>query len=61
MTAALETTATSYPVHLLCAEGRLGGNGGEQYERVPFRAAAGGVPNGQSGAPFLVGKMQQRL
>ena len=46
MTAALETAAAGYPVHWVCAEGKLGGIWGEQYKRVPFRAAAAGVPNG---------------
>ncbi len=48
MTAALETAAAGYPVHLVCAEGKLGGIWGEQYKRVPFRAAAAGVPNGNN-------------
>jgi|APFre7841882724_1041349.scaffolds.fasta_scaffold36177_3 quinone-modifying oxidoreductase subunit QmoB len=46
MTAALETAAADYPVHLVCAEGKLGGIWGEQYNRVASRAAAAGVPNG---------------
>jgi hypothetical protein len=46
MTATLETAAAGYPVHWVCAEGKLGGIWGEQYKRVPFRAAAAGVPNG---------------
>jgi quinone-modifying oxidoreductase subunit QmoB len=46
MTAALETAAAGYPVHWVCAEGKLGGIWGEEYKRVPFRAAAAGVPSG---------------
>jgi quinone-modifying oxidoreductase subunit QmoB len=48
MTAALETAAAGYPVDLVCAEGKLGGIWGEQCKRVPFRAAAAGVPNGNN-------------
>jgi len=48
MTAALETAAAGYPVHWVCAEGKLGGIWGEEYKRVPFRAAAAGVPNGNN-------------
>jgi quinone-modifying oxidoreductase subunit QmoB len=48
MTAALETAAAGYPVHLVESSGKLGGIWGEQYKRVPFRAAAAGVPNGNN-------------
>jgi len=48
MTAALETAAAGYPVHLVESPGKLGGIWGEQYKRVPFRAAAAGVPNGNN-------------
>jgi quinone-modifying oxidoreductase subunit QmoB len=47
MTAALETAAAGYPVHLVCDEGELGGVWKDLYKRVPFRAAASDVPNGR--------------
>ena len=47
MTAALETAAAGYPVHLVCDEGELGGVWKDLYKRVPFRAAAADVPNGR--------------
>ncbi len=48
MTAALETAAVGYPVHLVCAKGKVGEVWGEPYKRVPYRAAAAGVPNGNN-------------
>ncbi|MBK5966067.1 heterodisulfide reductase [Thiocystis minor] len=47
MTAALETAAAGYPVHLVCDEDVLGGVWKDLYKRVPFRAAASDVPNGR--------------
>ncbi len=46
MTAALEAAAAGYPVHIICEEGELGGVWKDLYKRVPFRAAAADVPNG---------------
>ncbi|MEN8176764.1 MAG: FAD-dependent oxidoreductase, partial [Pseudomonadota bacterium] len=43
MTAALETAAAGYPVHLVEKTGALGGHAADLYKRVPFRAAAADV------------------
>ncbi len=46
MTAAVEAAKAGYPVHLVCDEPVLGGVWKDLYKRVPFRAAAADVPNG---------------
>ena len=46
MTAALEASKAGYPIHLVCDEPVLGGVWKDLYKRVPFRAAAFDVPNG---------------
>ncbi|MGE5152982.1 MAG: CoB--CoM heterodisulfide reductase iron-sulfur subunit A family protein, partial [Bdellovibrio bacteriovorus] len=48
MTAAIEAAAAGYPVHLVCDEPVLGGVWKDLYKRVPFRAAAFDVPNGNN-------------
>lgn len=48
MTSALEAAKAGYEVHLVCDEGELGGVYKDLYKRVPFRAAALGVPNGRN-------------
>lgn len=48
MSAALEAAAAGYAVHLVEPGNRLGGVWADLYKRVPFRAAAAGVPNGNA-------------
>ncbi len=67
MTAALECAAAGYPVDLVEKTGALGGQAAGLYRRVPFRAAAAGVPNGNnvdlplpedSGVEALIARIQ---
>jgi quinone-modifying oxidoreductase subunit QmoB len=46
MTAALETAAAGFPVHLVEKTGALGGWAAKWHKRIPGRAAADGVANG---------------
>ena len=46
MTAALETAAAGFPVHLVEKTGELGGWAAKWHKRIPGRAAADGVANG---------------
>ncbi len=46
MTAALETAAAGFPVHLVEKTGELGGWAAKWHKRIPGRAAAEGVENG---------------
>ncbi|MGB5563819.1 MAG: hydrogenase iron-sulfur subunit [Sedimenticolaceae bacterium] len=46
MTAALETAAAGFPVHLIEKTGELGGWAAKWHKRIPGRAAAYGVGNG---------------
>ncbi|MGB5776085.1 MAG: FAD-dependent oxidoreductase, partial [Sedimenticolaceae bacterium] len=46
MTAALETAAAGFPVHLVEKTGELGGWAAKWHKRIPGRAAADGVGNG---------------
>ncbi len=46
MTAALETAAAGFPVHLVEKTGELGGWAAKWHKRIPGRAAADGVENG---------------
>ena len=46
MTAALETAAAGFPVHLVEKTGGLGGWAAKWHKRIPGRAAADGVANG---------------
>jgi len=46
MTAALETAAAGFPVHLVEKTGELGGWAARWHKRIPGRAAADGVENG---------------
>ncbi len=48
MTAATEAAKAGYPVHLVCDEPVLGGAWKDLYKRVPFKAAAADVPNGNN-------------
>jgi len=46
MTAALETAAAGFPVHIVEKTGALGGWAAKWHKRIPGRAAADGVANG---------------
>jgi quinone-modifying oxidoreductase subunit QmoB len=46
MTAALETAAAGFPVHIVEKTGALGGWAAKWHKRIPSRAAAAGVDNG---------------
>ncbi|MCP5314730.1 MAG: hydrogenase iron-sulfur subunit [Chromatiaceae bacterium] len=46
MTAALESAAAGFPVHIVEKTGALGGWAAQWHKRIPYRAAAAGVTNG---------------
>ena len=48
MTAALESAAAGFPVHLVEKTGALGGWTAKMHKRIPSRAAAYGTPNGNN-------------